>query len=91
MKKQLFLSLALLTIGSVLHADKGAAFGGGLITGFGLSTIANAANQPRNSEVVYVKDKSPQDSTIKELREEIRELKAEIKDLKKENRRKRGN
>lgn len=85
MKKTLMLSLALLTIGSALHAGKGAAFGGGFATGLVTGAVINNASNRRDREVVYVKD-----SSDKDLKRRVEKLEKENEKLKKEKRRKRG-
>ncbi len=85
MKKQLFLSLALLTIGSTLQARS---FGGGFVagaaTGVGLSAIASRNSDP---QVVYIEKDS---NSNKDLERRVQELEKENRALKKRNRRNRN-
>lgn len=76
MKKQLFLSLALLTIGSALHAGKGAAALGGFAAGALTTSILNNRN---DREVVYVKENGK--SNNKKLKKRIQEQDKRIKEL----------
>ena len=83
MKKQLFLSLALLTIGSALQAKSfGRGFAAGAFTGLGVSTIANSRNR---DQVVYVKDSSDSNGTSKKhLHKRLKEQEKRIKRLEKQ-------
>lgn len=84
MKKSLMLSLALLTIGSALHAGKG--FGTGFGTGVATGLVAGSVFNRRDRDVVYVRDSQ----SSSDLKDQIKELEEEIRKLKRELRRKEG-